>query len=190
MPEVATCTATNSDYATCGLKRESCRAEKKHPHFPITLAYRKCKNYIAFTTEETEIWKQALLFVPTLYPNFWRYIGSNSRFIEDEVWDWKEELWDVSPFFGLVRLSLTSFYYPQTTKIFDILQEIVFSKNSKSTSFYDFRQCEVSKRLFLVLKLGLLSGPARYIRILFFSQDRPFSLRLFSNLFSLKPLNF
>ena len=43
MPEVATCTATNSDYATCGLKRESCRAEKKHPHFPITLAYRKCK---------------------------------------------------------------------------------------------------------------------------------------------------
>ena len=40
LPEVAT--ATNSDYATCGLKRESCRAEKKHPHFPITLAYRKC----------------------------------------------------------------------------------------------------------------------------------------------------
>ena len=27
LPEVAT--ATNSDYATCGLKRESCRAEKK-----------------------------------------------------------------------------------------------------------------------------------------------------------------
>ena len=29
LPEVAT--ATNSDYATCGLKRESCRAEKKAP---------------------------------------------------------------------------------------------------------------------------------------------------------------
>ena len=28
--------------ATCGLKRESCRAEKKHPHFPITFAYCKC----------------------------------------------------------------------------------------------------------------------------------------------------
>ena len=32
------------NYATCGLKRERCRAEKKHPHFPITLAYRKCNN--------------------------------------------------------------------------------------------------------------------------------------------------
>ena len=39
--EVATCTATNSDYATCGLKRVVAR--KKNPHFPITLAYRKCK---------------------------------------------------------------------------------------------------------------------------------------------------
>ena len=29
LPEVAT--ATNSDYATCGLKRENCRAEKKAP---------------------------------------------------------------------------------------------------------------------------------------------------------------
>ena len=29
------------ELATCGLKRESCRAEKKHPHFPITLAYGK-----------------------------------------------------------------------------------------------------------------------------------------------------
>ena len=38
LPEVA----TNSDYATCSLKRELSRG-KKHPHFPITLAYRKCK---------------------------------------------------------------------------------------------------------------------------------------------------
>ena len=44
LPEVAT--ATNSDYATCGLKRESFRAEKKHPHFPITLAYRKCNKNV------------------------------------------------------------------------------------------------------------------------------------------------
>ena len=29
------------NYATCGLKRESCRQEKKH--FPIILANRKCK---------------------------------------------------------------------------------------------------------------------------------------------------
>ena len=29
--------------ASCRVKSESCRAEKKHPHFPITLAYRKCK---------------------------------------------------------------------------------------------------------------------------------------------------
>ena len=32
------------NYATCGLKRKSCRLEKKHPHFPITLAYRKCNH--------------------------------------------------------------------------------------------------------------------------------------------------
>ena len=32
LPEVAT--ATNSDYATCGLKRESCRAEKSTRTFP------------------------------------------------------------------------------------------------------------------------------------------------------------
>ena len=43
LPEVVT--AAYSDYATCGLKRESCRAEKKHRHLPITLAYRKCNNF-------------------------------------------------------------------------------------------------------------------------------------------------
>ena len=39
LPEVA----TNSEYATCSLKRERCRAAKNYPHFPITLAHRKCK---------------------------------------------------------------------------------------------------------------------------------------------------
>ena len=42
---------------------ESCRAEKKHPHFPIKLAYRKCK----YLTEKKEklsalpVYKNAIL---------------------------------------------------------------------------------------------------------------------------------
>ena len=32
------------NYATCELKQESCRPEKKHAHFPITLAYHKCNH--------------------------------------------------------------------------------------------------------------------------------------------------
>ena len=62
LPEVAT--ATNSDYATCGMKRESCRAQKNHPHSPITLAYRKCKDpnnnpfhfYVRTKLGSSEIW--------------------------------------------------------------------------------------------------------------------------------------
>ena len=50
VPEVATCTATNSDYATCGLKRVVAR-KKKHPHFPITLAYRNCKKLLYLECE-------------------------------------------------------------------------------------------------------------------------------------------
>ena len=68
---------------------------------------------------------------------------------------------------------------------FDILKQIGFSKSP----FHNFRLCEIFQNYFFVLKLGFLNGPAQYIRTLFFKAG-VFSLRLFSNLFLSKPVNF
>ena len=47
-PEVATCTATNSDYATCGLKRELSSGKKRTRTFPKHLLIASVKNALVF----------------------------------------------------------------------------------------------------------------------------------------------